>query len=95
LDENAAECNICANMYACKPDSKGRNPGTNTLYSHLHRVHSDALEVSELLQDRTKTKEAHIPTLTQTITQMLKAKGSNPMPKDGAESVRLYAQSWK
>ena len=90
LDENTAECNICAKVYAFKPDSKGRNPGTNTLFSHLQRAHSDVQEVSDILEDRTKNKETQIPTNKQTITQMLKAKGANPMPKDGAESVRLH-----
>ena len=64
--------------------------GYGTLYSHLQRVHSDVSEVSDLLQDRSKMKEAQIPTSKQTITQILKAKGSNPLPKDGAESVRLH-----
>ena len=83
LDENTAECNICAKVYAFKPDSKGRNPGTNTLYNHLQRVHPDVSEVSDLLQDKSKTKESQILTSKQTITQMMKAKGTTPMPKDG------------
>ena len=75
LDENTAECNICAKVFGYEPDSKGRNPGTNTLFHHLQRVHTDVEEVSEFLQDRTKTKEVHVPTSTQTIKKMMQEKG--------------------